>query len=646
MTIHRIVAALVLSIAVRQGVFAAVIAVDTSAGALQRAIEQTRSQHATLRLKSGTYALDHAISLSAADSGTTIEAAAGEKVVFSGGKRISGWHNAKFNGRECWAADVPAVKEGRWFFRQLWIDNKLATRARQPNRGFLRVKESPDAGPEWNRGQHRFRFNDDDVPAGPFSFAAEAIVCSRWVESRLPIALVDPAQHLATLLRHSHWRIEPNDPYWLEGDARWFDQPGEWFLDRAGGAMYYLPMPGQQIEHIDAIAPVTTTLVELNGAQNVAIRGITFSHTQWMLPEPRATTVPTTRPNDDGGFDQAALPVPAAVRGDHLRDCTFEDCAFEHLGTWAIDLGPSAQNCRVSHCTFDDLGAGGIKIGDASIPKAPADQSSANVIADCTIANCGRVFPSAVGVWIGQSAGNRIEHNDIHDLYYSGISAGWSWGYGDSLNRDNVIEQNHIHHIGQLTDGDGPILSDMGAIYLLGARKGTVIRDNLIHDIAAVKYGGWGVYLDEGSSDVITENNIIYRTTHGGFHLHYGANNIVRNNIFAFGGEVQVARTREEDHLSFTFERNIVYWTSGALTRSSPVQVKFDHNLYGPIAEQDFRAGDKTWEQWRAAGEDEGTIFRDVKFVDPKRGDFQLASEETAKRIGFKAIDLSHAGRR
>ena len=158
------------------------------------------------------------------------------------------------------------------------------------------------------------------------------------------------------------------------------------------------------------------------------------------------------------------------------------------------------------------------------------------------------MFASAVGIWIGQSPGNRITHNLIHDFYYTGISIGWTWGYGPSLATNNTVELNHVHHIGVKSDGDGPILSDMGGIYTLGKQPGTVIRNNLWHDIAGIRYGGWGIYFDEGSSGILAESNVVYRTTHGGFHQHYGETNVVRNNIFAFARDHQIQRTRPEPH--------------------------------------------------------------------------------------------------
>jgi hypothetical protein len=270
-------------------------------------------------LHGGTYFLGAPIVLTSANSGLTIEAAPGETPILSGGRRIDGWRAAKLNGRDCWAADVPGVRDGQWFFRELWIDGRRAIRARLPDAGkYFHVVESPDAGKQWDVGQTRMRFDGDDVPPGPYADRADLIVLSRWVESRLPIRNVDAKEHLVEFFRTSQWRMEKGDLYWLEGDGRFLDRPGEWFLDCAAGVVYYLPLSGQKIDAIEAIAPVGTTLIELRGepadakkfVENVTFRGLTFAHTQWMLPEPDRST---TKPSGSGGFAQAAIPVPAAV---------------------------------------------------------------------------------------------------------------------------------------------------------------------------------------------------------------------------------------------------------------------------------------------------------------------------------------------
>jgi parallel beta-helix repeat protein len=257
------------------------------------------------------------------------------------------------------------------------------------------------------------------------------------------------------------------------------------------------------------------------------------------------------------------------------------------------------------------------------------------------------VFDSAVGIWLGQASDNRIAHNHIHDLHYSGISVGWTWGYESSHNVNNVVERNHIHHVGQRAGETAPLLADLGGIYMLGGRAGTVVRDNHIHDVRGVRLG-WGIYLDEGCSEVVVEGNLAYRTTDGGFHLHYGRENVIRRNVFAFAERgQQIWRSREEPHLSFTFTNNVVYWTNGTpMTLTGPTNVRFDHNVYGPLSADQFRAADKTWEQWRAAGQDLNSRIVDPMFVDPEKGDFRLKEGSPAGAIGVVPLAPASVGPR
>jgi hypothetical protein len=216
------------------------------------------------------------------------------------------------------------------------------------------------------------------------------------------------------------------------------------------------------------------------------------------------------------------------------------------------------------------------------------------------------------------------------------------------LATNTLVAWNHVHHIGVRSDGDGPILSDMGGIYTLGLHAGTQVRSNLWHDCAGLRYGGWGIYFDEGTTGLHCEDNIVYRTTHGGFHQHYGRDNVVRNNIFAFGQHWQIQRSRAEAHRSFIFERNIVYWDRGRLLdgnfSGSTTNYLFDSNLYWRVGGGDIQFAGATFAQWQQRGQDVHSMIADPLFRDPARGDFSLGPESPALKLGFRPIDLRGVG--
>jgi len=190
----------------------------------------------------------------------------------------------------------------------------------------------------------------------------------------------------------------------------------------------------------------------------------------------------------------------------------------------------------------------------------------------------------------------------------------------------------------------------MGGIYTLGRQPGTRIINNLWHDIAAAKYGGWGIYFDEGSSGILAESNVVYRTTHGGLHQHYGETNLIWNNIFAFARDQQIQRSRVEPHLSFSFKTNIVFFDSGVLLGSEWGDDKFeiDWNIYFD-ARNDAKPdaisfGKATPEQWRTRGHDRNSLISDPLFVAPGKDNFQLLPNSPALKLGFHPIDLSQVG--
>jgi parallel beta-helix repeat protein len=363
--------------------------------------------------------------------------------------------------------------------------------------------------------------------------------------------------------------------------------------------------------------------------RNVTLRGLTFSHTDW-------------DPGTNGYADtQAAVAIRGDVRAEYAVNCAIKECTFTQLAGYALELGRGCQGFRVVGNEMADVGAGGVRIGETTKRSDVTDMNHSHVVTDNHMHHLGLVYPPAVGVFIMQSGTNRVAHNHIHHLYYTAVSVGWNWGYQETPCRENIIEFNHLHDVGQ------GMLSDMGAVYTLGIQKGTVIRNNLIHDVNSFTYGGWGLYTDEGSSEIVLENNVVYRTKSAGFHQHYGRDNIVRNNIFAFGKEYQLMRTREEDHISFIFTNNIVYFDSGALLGSNWKNEKFVMNgnvFFDARPDASVKFAEASFDEWKARGHDTNSMIADPQFRDAGKFDFALKAQSPALNHGFKPIDVSKAG--
>ncbi|HXH48878.1 MAG TPA: right-handed parallel beta-helix repeat-containing protein [Terriglobia bacterium] len=602
----------------------------------------------TVYIRGGRYALAAPLIFTPKDSGTpqapiTYEAYHGETPVLSGGREFHGWKLVTdkgllgLAGGELWMARVPEVKDGKWYFHELFVNGHRRQRARTPNTGFYQVD-----GKISHEKQAQFKYRPRDIqPAWAAQGDVEVVALQSWAEFRMYIRDVEETLHTVTLSRTpAPSNRADNARYWIENTIDALDAPGEWYLDRKSGNLYYRPEPGERMDNIHAIAPVLKQLVRFEGAggpdcvHDIQLQGLTLCDTDWSM-------------GPDGYVDmQAAYDITAAVEGMGARSIVIEKCVFEHLGGYAVDFGGGAierqgsKHDRVVGNEMHDLGAGGVKIGDPKVPNGEGQATERNVVSGNHIYDIGLVYPAAVGIWVGQSSDNIISHNEINDTFYTAISVGWTWGYGPTAAKGNVMEFNKMYNIGR------GLLSDMGCIYTLGVQPGTVERNNLCHDVSRYRYGGWGLYTDEGSSNIIIENNVVYRTQDGGFHQHYGANNIVRNNIFAYGKEAQIRRSREENHLSFTFEHNIVYWDSGPLLDGSWAnnQFRFDHNLSFRTDGQPILFGKLSFAEWKARGQDTHSLIADPLFVNPSGGDFSLKPGSPASKMGFKPIDLSRVG--
>ncbi|MEX1015480.1 MAG: right-handed parallel beta-helix repeat-containing protein [Phycisphaeraceae bacterium] len=656
------------------------LATPQAAVALARQVRQGQDPPPAVHivLRGGRYALDEPIVFTADDAGTPstrrawrvsepersirLEAHPGETPVLSGGRTVTGWRETQLDGHRLFVTEADDAMQGLagWQCQHLHVNGERRQRPRWPRDGVFhaeRLLDPPNAERPWTPGVDRFIYAPGDLQPWRNLHDVELVSLHNWMESRVRIQSLDPDQRLVQLDRPTCMRMvrthldQLPGPYYLENVFEAIE-PGEWYFDRGEGRLYYMPLAHETLDRLEVIVPVLAELVRLDGEAGpgqavtcVHFAGLTFAHTTAAYDEQRSA------------HGQASHALHGAVRLRHARQCSIRQCHFTGLGSHALELEAGCRDVTIQGNRIEQIGGGGVKVwhaADDAPPKKsdpPAHACREIRVLDNGIAHCGLTFHSAVGILVGRCSGITIQHNHVHHLFYTGISVGWTWGYGEQNNAfGNVVEHNHIHDLGQ------GLLSDMGGIYTLGIATGTRLRFNVIHDIQSAGYGGWGIYPDEGSSNLLIEHNRVYRTSSGGFHQHYGRNNLVQHNVFAFARDAQIQQTRGEDHLTVIFRHNIVYYDQGELIAGnegqfmeghySPANIRFDHNLYHRADGQTSQFLGRSLEQWQALGFDAHSLVADPGFADPAAGDFRLATDSPAHRVGFLEVDLAQVGPR
>ena len=611
----------------------------------------------TVLFRGGTYFCTEPFVLEPQDSGTAeapvvYTTPKGQHPVLSGGRVIRGW---KSGPGGIWTVHIPEVASGQWHFRQLFVNGHRRTCAKSPNEGYFRMAgKSPllkdAAGKDVLQDHNAFLFSPNDIKNWPDVADGNIVVFHSWETSRNPIATVDEAQRLVTLAGHAVWAFgdwEPKQRYYVENVREALDAPGEWYLDRKSGTLSYYPMPGEDMTSIKVVAPRLTRLVELRGTpdsqqfvQHVTLRGLTFSYQDWTL-EPQGHSDP-----------QASVTVPAAVMADGARQCVIENCEVSHVGDYAIWFRRGCKDCRLVHNRVYDLGVGGIRIGETVMAANDDAESSMNLIDNNHIFDGGHVYAGGVGVWVAQSSHNVISHNEIHDFFYSGMSIGWNWDDAPNRTHHNTIEYNHVHHVLK------GVLSDGAAIYALGVSPGSIIRNNVFHDVWPYQTPpyGWGIYLDATASGYLVENNVVYNTLSGGLMYNNGGHeHTIRNNIFALSVNHALWPCWEKRPNSF--RRNILYMTQGSLfvplarkslqdriAANGPLG-EWDENLYWHTGgTEQVQFFEYSLAKWQALGLDQHSQIADPRFVSAAKYDFRLKATSPAFKLGFQPIDATKVG--
>ena len=532
----------------------------TLTSALRQAREWRRTEDnriqggITIYMEGGTYAFHEPVFIRPEDSGTKesptiIRSVGDEKVILSGGISIKGW---KKQGK-VWVADVPVFNGRPLDFRQLWVNGKKAVRARdvedfeKMNR-ICSVDEKNEILYVPVVSIRRLIDNKGNLKAK----YAEMVLHQMWCVANLRIRSVEVQGDSAAIRFHQpESRIQfehpwprpmvttdgHNSAFYLTNARELQDVPGEWYHDIDARKVYYYPREGEKMQEAEVIVPAVETLVRVEGTLDrpvchIRFEKITFSYTTWMRPsekghvplqagmyltdgyriDPKMQRNYLNHPLDNQGW----LGRPAAaVRVVAARQIDFERCRFEHLGSTGLDYEEAVQGGVVRGCLFHDIAGNGLLVGSFSpaahethLPYDPADRREVctqQQINNCYFTEIGNEDWGCLAIAAGYVGDVNIEHNEISEVPYSGISLGWGWTQTVNCMRNNRVHANLIHHYAKH-------MYDVAGIYTLGSQPKSYVTENCVHSIYKPGYvhdpNHWFyLYTDEGSSFITVRDN-------------------------------------------------------------------------------------------------------------------------------------------
>ena len=532
----------------------------TLTSALRQAREWRRTEDnriqggITIYMEGGTYAFHEPVFIRPEDSGTkesptVIRSVGDEKVILSGGISINGW---KKQGK-VWVADVPAFNGRPLDFRQLWVNGKKAVRARdvedfEKMTRICSVDEKNEILYVPAVSIRRLIDNKGNLKAK----YAEMVLHQMWCVANLRIRSVEVQGDSAAIRFHQpESRIQfehpwprpmvttdgHNSAFYLTNARELQDVPGEWYHDIDARKVYYYPREGEKMQEAEVIVPAVETLVRVEGTLDrpvchIRFEKITFSYTTWMRPsekghvplqagmyltdgyriDPKMQRNYLNHPLDNQGW----LGRPAAaVRVVAARQIDFERCRFEHLGSTGLDYEEAVQGGVVRGCLFLDIAGNGLLVGSFSpaahethLPYDPADRREVctqQQINNCYFTEIGNEDWGCLAIAAGYVGDVNIEHNEISEVPYSGISLGWGWTQTVNCMRNNRVHANLIHHYAKH-------MYDVAGIYTLGSQPKSYVTENCVHSIYKPGYvhdpNHWFyLYTDEGSSFITVRDN-------------------------------------------------------------------------------------------------------------------------------------------
>lgn len=510
-------------------------------------------------LEEGTYYFYEPLQLRPEDSGTadsptTIMAEDGVKAVLSGGVTVGGWE--KYSGTikglpneakgKIWVADSPYVGGRQLEFRQMWVDDVKADRASNLTDGILDRILTVDKKNEiqWIP-KPKFKFSDlNQVEFVIHQWWAIANLRVRDMQFKGDSCGVSFHQPESKIQFEHPWPapfidekkdMNGNSAFFFANAIELLNKPGEWYHDLKSGKIYYYPHKGENLKNATITVPVLENIVRITGmidwnVEYVNFKNISFNHASWMRPslkghvalqagfyfhEAYKLTIPGT-PDKADLENQAWLGrQEAGVKVRFASNLKFEGCRFEHMAATGLDLVEGTSHNLVEGCLFRDIGGTAINVGffgneafEAHLPFGPKDErivSRHETIANNRIVDVTNEDWGCVGIGAGYVSDIMIVHNDISDIFYTGISLGWGWTRTVHCMRNNTVANNYIHVFAKQ-------MYDVSGVYTLGMQPNTEVRENRVEDLQDAPYAHdphhyQYLYLDENSSYIRVLNN-------------------------------------------------------------------------------------------------------------------------------------------
>jgi parallel beta-helix repeat protein len=442
-----------------------------------------------------------------------------EKVKLAGGKEINGFHaitDARIlerintlNQKEIYEIDLKSegitdfgtiTNRGRPGL-ELFFNNNKMTLARWPNEGWTTISDVPQSGELVNKGElphmrfglpvgrHYGRFTYNGERQDNWSNAGDIFLHGYWTwdwyDEFLNIQSIDTTtKEIFIKPPHSHYGYCKDQRYYAVNVLEELDQPGEWYLDRSRGLLFFWPPAPLESGKV-IVSLLDNPLILLDNTENIRIEGLALE------------------------FSRGNGIVIKGGQNNLIRGCT-----FNNLGDIAVRIDGGVKN-GIYSCDIYDVAAGGIVLSGGNRKSLTRAENFAVNNHIHHIGQWIRTNQSAITI---SGVGNYIANNLIHDAPNSGIAL---------TGNDHIIEYNEMHDLALET-------GDVGAFYMGRdwTERGNIIRYNYFHDLTGpAGHDVNAVYLDDWASGTIVSGNIFFNSARG-IMIGGGRDNIVDNNIF------------------------------------------------------------------------------------------------------------------